>query len=67
MGKDKKGMPEMITIERVKTKTKKVLTFAHAETMLKNEHGKHVTKKHHKLATEGFVFNGTDIVRVKDK
>ena len=62
----KKGMPEMILIERVKTGVKKELPFQTALTILTNEFKRHVSKRHHKLSTKGFKFNGTDIIREKE-
>lgn len=66
MAKKTTGMPTEIIIIRVKTNTKKLLPFATALTILKQQVGKHVSKHHHKIG-KGYTFNGTDIIRDKEE
>ena len=62
----KKGMPKEIVLIRIKTGQKKIVPFETALTLLKGQVGKHINKHHHKIG-EGYKFNGTDIIRVKEE
>lgn len=65
MAKNKSGMPEQITLIHKEKGSKHPMPFQQALDVLKEQHGKHVSKKPFKIE-EGFEFDGVDIIRVKE-
>lgn len=66
MAKKEKGMPETISLVHIKKNSKHTMPFKQATAVLKGQVGR---PKHLVSFTieEGFIFNGTDIVRDKDE